>query len=315
MRGLVIRPLTEGDLPEADRINRIAFGTFFDFADPMKFRGDGDAVHGRFHANPGGAFAADLGGRLVACGFVMNWGGTGILGPLTVDVEYWGKGIARDMMEAMTGYMDTCGFSLQALFTHPQSAKHIRLYEQFGFWMQRVTAVMEKSVDLSRRLPPDLVRFSSLNGVERDGVLKQCSDITDRIYPGLDLSGEIQAIERYGFGDTIILRVGAGVTGFACCHQGAMSEAGSGQTVVKFAAVSPGGAAPRNFGRLVDACERFAALRGTTRLVAGTNTGRSDCYEALLALGFRTWMNGIAMMKPDNPGYNVPGTFVIDDWR
>ena len=94
-----------------------------------------------------------------------------------------------------------------------------------------------------------------------------------------------------------------------------MSEAGSGQTVVKFAAVPPGEAAPRAFGRLVDACERYAAQRGTTRLVAGTNTGRSECYDTLLALGFRTWMNGIAMIKPNNPGYNVSGTFVIDDWR
>jgi hypothetical protein len=127
--GLVVRQLEEGDLEDADRINGIAFGTFFGLETPSAFRGDGEVIAGRFAANPDGAFAADIDGTLVACGFVMDWGSVGLLGPLTVGAELWGRGVGCGMLDAMTLYMDSRNFALQGLFTHPQSLTHIRLYE------------------------------------------------------------------------------------------------------------------------------------------------------------------------------------------
>lgn len=56
-------------------------------------------------------------------------------------------------------------------------------------------------------------------------------------------------------------------------------------------------------------------MRGAPKLVAGTNVGRVRAYRALLDAGFRTFMNGIAIMRPATPGYNVPDSFVIDDRR
>jgi GNAT superfamily N-acetyltransferase len=310
----VVRPLAEADLPEADRINRIAFGTFFGLADPSKFRGDGDVVHARWRANPDGAFAVDLDGRLVACGFVMDWGSAGILGPLTVDVEFWSRGIARAAMEEMIAYMDRRGFALQGLFTHPQSAKHIRLYESFGFEMQRVTGVMEKSAPADAILG-NVLLFSGLTEPERDEALAEAREVASAVFPGLDLTREILSIAREGIGDTLLLRCGGRIGGFACCHQGAMSEAGSGQALVKFASVVPGPEAAAAFATLVGACEGFAASRGVTRLVAGTNTGRSDCYRLMRELGFRTWMNGVAMFRRGGDGYNRAGIYAVDDWR
>jgi hypothetical protein len=35
----------------------------------------------------------------------------------------------------------------------------------------------------------------------------------------------------------------------------------------------------------------------------------------MLRAGFRTWMNGIIMNRPDTPGYNRGDVFAIDDWR
>ena len=315
MSGLVIRPLTENDLVAADRINRVAFGTFFGLPNPLEFRGDGEVVQGRLRRNPDGAFAADLDGELVACGFVMDWGSVGIFGPLTVDVNHWGKGIARQMLDAMTAYMDARGFTLHGLFTHPQSATHIRLYEAYGFRMQRVTAVMDKQVDPACSMSADTVGFSSLNDSGRETALKQCAAITETVYAGMDLTSEILSIDENGFGDTLLLQIDGDWVGFACCHQGTGSEAGSSQTLVKFAAVASDASAGRHFGRLLEGCESFAAQRGTGRLVAGTNSGRGGCYEMLLKAGFRTWMNGIAMIKPDHDGYNTSAAYVIDDWR
>ena len=60
-----IRPLEEGDLPEADRIMRVAFGTFMGLPDPSGFMGDADYVGTRWLADPSAAFGAYVGDELV----------------------------------------------------------------------------------------------------------------------------------------------------------------------------------------------------------------------------------------------------------
>lgn len=39
-KNVIVRPLEERDLPEADRIMRLAFGTFLGLPDPSGFMGD-----------------------------------------------------------------------------------------------------------------------------------------------------------------------------------------------------------------------------------------------------------------------------------
>jgi hypothetical protein len=51
------------------------------------------------------------------------------------------------------------------------------------------------------------------------------------------------------------------------------------------------------------------------RIVAGVNTGRIKAYQQMLARGFRTDMQGVAMHRPDEPGYNRQDIYLIDDWR
>jgi len=48
MSGVTIRPLRADDLETADRIFRLAFGTFVGLPDPMQFAGDSDWVRARW---------------------------------------------------------------------------------------------------------------------------------------------------------------------------------------------------------------------------------------------------------------------------
>jgi hypothetical protein len=66
---------------------------------------------------------------------------------------------------------------------------------------------------------------------------------------------------------------------------------------------------------LLAACEALASVRGIEQLVAGVNTARHDAYRMMLERGFRTFLEGVAMQRPNAPGYNRPDCFVIDDWR
>jgi hypothetical protein len=158
-------------------------------------------------------------------------------------------------------------------------------------------------------------RSGALAEAERPGVLRACREVTESLYDGLDLSQEIRAAQRQGIGDTVLLWDAARLVGFAVCHFGAGSEAGAGRCYVKFGAVRPGTGVAQAFDRLLDACEAVAAAEGLAQLVAGTNTARHEAYRALLGRGFRSELIGLAMQRPNEPGYHRPDAYVADDWR
>jgi len=94
-----IRPLEERELAAADRIFRLAFGTFLGLADPLAFAGDTDYVRTRWRADPRAAIAAEIDGQLVGSNFVTRWGSFGCFGPLSVRPDLWDKGVARRLLE------------------------------------------------------------------------------------------------------------------------------------------------------------------------------------------------------------------------
>jgi hypothetical protein len=157
---------------------------------------------------------------------------------------------------------------------------------------------------------------SEVPGGERAGTLEAIRELTDTVFPGLDLEREIRACDEQQIGDTVLLRDDDRLAGVAICHCGAGSEAGSGACYVKFGAVRPGAEAADQFEKLLDACEAFAAAAGLDRLVAGVNTGRLDAYRRMLQRGFRAGQIGISMrLRPDGPDYDRPEHYVMDDLR
>ena len=80
-------------------------------------------------------------------------------------------------------------------------------------------------------------------GVQRAGVA--VDRLTDAIHPGLDVRGEIEAVLDQGLGDVVLIGEPDVPRGFAVCHAGAGTEAGSGVAYAKFAAVRPGPRANR----------------------------------------------------------------------
>ena len=281
---------------------------------PENFRPGADCLGPRWRLWCDGGVAAVDGDRLVGSGLLIHWGSACILGPLTVDPDYWSRGVARALMGAMTDLIDQEGFTWTGLFTHPQSAKHIRLYETFGFNMQRITAVMSKPVT-QPETPIPSQSFERLAAGERATALEAISRLGHGISPGLDWRGEVRSIDDEGLGDTLLLTEDDGICGFACIHFGSGSEATDGDYYVKLAAVRPGAGANDRFGKLLAAIDTTAARTEATRIVAGTNTGRVSAYAMMQQAGYRTDMNGIAMFRPATDAYNTDDAFVIDDWR
>jgi GNAT superfamily N-acetyltransferase len=302
-----IRPMLETDLVAADEVMRVAFGTFLGLPEPATFMGDASYVPNRFRADPSCAFTAVLDGRIVGSAFIARWGSVGFFGPLTVAPDVWDAGVGRRLMEPIMTRFDTWGVTHAGLFTFAHSAKHVGFYQTLGFWPGQLTAIMAREVWPSTSAP-----YSVVDDVAD---VAACRRIADAQYAGLDLTFEIEATSRLGLGDTVMIEEGGDAVGFAVCHVGARTEAGSGACYVKFGAVNPGAGASRRFERLLDACASYAISRDAKMLIAGVSTARHDAYRLLIARGFRTMLQGVAMHRPNVAAYNRPELFVIDDWR
>ena len=301
---IIIRPMQESDLNAADEIIRLAFGTFIGLPDPMSFMGDADYAHTRYHADPSAALVAQVDGRIVGSNFALHWGSVGIFGPLTVHPEFWDKGVARRLMEGTMGIFEKWQVKHAGLFTFANSSKHVHLYQKFGLCPRFLTAVMSKPVQetVQGLKGSQWARYSELASAEKEKTMEACKRLTSEIYDGLDLRNEIHSTQKQGLGDTILLMDNDALTGFAICHCGPGTEAGSGTCYVKFGAARQGHDSSKRFDLLLDACESFARSQDLSRIVAGVNMGRHDAYARMVARKFRTDLQGVAMHRPNEPG-------------
>ncbi|MBV8588321.1 MAG: GNAT family N-acetyltransferase [Verrucomicrobia bacterium] len=305
-----VRQLRESDLDEADRIFRLAFGTFIGLPNPSDFAGDADFVRSRWTTDPSASFGAYSDTRLLGSNFAANWGSVAIFGPLTVHPDFWNQGVAKKLLGRTLELFARWGAKHEALYTFSNSPKHLALYQYFGFWPRFLTAIMIKPVHAAAS-EITFSTYATISDAERGEMLRACREMTDSVYAGLDLSREIAAVWQQRLGDTVLLRGTYAVDALAICHCGSGSEAGKDSCYIKFAAAKSQSA----FKSLLEACDSFAAEKNLSRLVAGANAAREGAYRQLIIHGYRPQMVGVAMQRYNDPGYNVPGNYIIDDWR
>jgi GNAT superfamily N-acetyltransferase len=307
--------MRQDDLDEADRIVRLAFGTFLGLPDPMKFMGDASYVHTRYRADPAAALTAEVDGRIVGSNFALDWGSVGVFGPLTIHPDYWDKGVAKELLDHTMKIFERWGTKHIGIFTFAQSSKHVHLYQKYGLWPRYLTAIMSKQVGKVASATLEEINYSRLEPDRQKDMIWECARLTGSIMDGLDLRKEISSVENQELGDTILLKADGALAAMAICHCGPGTEAGSGHCYVKFGAVTPSPNSVRVFDSLLDACERYAGSQNALCLVGGANMGRHNAYKRMIERGFRTDMQGVAMQRPNEPGYNREETYLIDDWR
>jgi GNAT superfamily N-acetyltransferase len=313
-----VGPLKQSELEEADRIVRLAFGTFLGLPSPLDFMGDRTFMAPRWRSTHSKVIAAREGDRLIGSNVATRWGSFGFFGPLTVLPEYWDRGVAQRLLEATMTIFDKWGLRHSGLFTFPQSAKHVCLYQKFGYWPRYLTAIMTRTpeanpaLQVKRAGAPALL--SAFTKVEREQAIRACWKLTHKIDKGLDLTGEIRAVLAQRTGDVVLTSTRGVLDAFAVCLNGSGSEGGEKTCYIKFGAARGGAGAGERFDKLLDACEDFAGSRGVI-VEAGVNLAREDAYRRMRSHGYRVAMQGVAMQRPHADGFNRAGAYVIDDWR
>lgn len=311
-----IRLLRENDLPLAQKIFSLAFGTFLGASEPEKFWSDLDYIKTRWYANPTAAFGAEIDGVLVGSNFANHWGSIGLFGPLTVHPDFWNCGIGKQLMQPVLDCYSKWQVGQAGVLTFAQSPKHIGLYQQYGFYPRFLTTIMSKPVAFKKNTNPfSWSKYSELSESERKESLQLCYYLTDSIYPGLDLKREINSVLNQGLGETVLIWHDVELIGLAICHCGANTEAGNHKCYIKFGAVKSGVLAEKFFEQLLHACENLAHERGLQHLDAGVNLARDRAFRQMITYGFCPNTYGIVMHRPNEPGYNRSEVYLIDDWR
>lgn len=300
-----IRPMEERDLPEADRVMRLAFGTFLNLADPMQFAGSVQFVRPRWLTSPESAFTAEAAGRLVGSNFATVWGAHGFFGPLTVHPDLWGQGVASLLMDAVMEHFEAHP-SLRhvGLYTFAHSPKHLALYQRYGFWPGHLTALGQRAVD-PRRVVEEASRLSQMAEPAKEATIAVCRALAEELLEGLDPTREIRGVLEHRLGDVVLVP-----GGFAICHLGPGTEGGH----ACYLKLGVAGSA-ESFRHLLEAVDGLAAESGLGVVTAGVNTARLEAYRTWLEFGFRPYAYGVAMHRPAGPAHNRPGIFAVDDWR
>ncbi|HLJ76322.1 MAG TPA: GNAT family N-acetyltransferase, partial [Acidobacteriaceae bacterium] len=198
-----IGPLQRNEVEEADRIMRLAFGTFLGMPDPMAFLGGRSFIAPRFASPNVRGHAARIDGRLIGTNFATRWGSFGFFGPLTILPEYWDKGVATQLLHATEKTFDRWGVRRAGLFTFPHSTKHVGLYQKFGYWPTYLTALMARTPNSAAGRAGTLL--SALPRQQREAAIAACARITRRIDRGLDLSDEIRAALKQRVGEVVLI--------------------------------------------------------------------------------------------------------------
>ncbi|MGA9883165.1 MAG: GNAT family N-acetyltransferase [Candidatus Acidiferrales bacterium] len=310
-QSIEVGPLKETELEEADRIVRLAFGTFLGLPNPLEFMDDRTMMAPRWRSAHVTVLAARESGRLVGSNVLTRWGSFAFFGPLTVLPEYWDRGVAQRLLVPTVAIFDKWGVRHSGLYTFSQSAKHVGLYQKFGYWPCYLTVIMTRTPEAKSKTP---VLLSALEKKQRAAAIQACRKLTHRIDKGLDLTGEIQAVLAQSTGDVVLTFTRNVLDAFAVCLNGPGSEGGKKTCYVKFGTARGGAGAGERFEKLLDACEAFAFSRGAT-VEAGVNLAREDAYHRMRSRGYRVAGQGVAMQRPHAEGFNRADAYVIDDWR
>jgi hypothetical protein len=216
------------------------------------------------------------------------------------------------LLEATMTVFDKWGVRHTGLFTFAQSAKHVGLYQKFGYWPRYLTALMTRTPEAKGAEAPRLL--SALTRSQRELAIQACGKLTHKIDKGLDLAGEIRAVLAQRAGDVVLTYTRGALDAFAVCLNGPGSEGGEKICYVKFGAARGSVGAGERFDRLLEACDAFAFSRGAT-IEAGVNLAREDAYRRMRSHGYRATVQGVAMQRPHAEGFNRADAYVIDDWR
>ena len=333
---LQIRRVKKGDL---SRIRDVMEQTFADFLErqmgtrPRQAFGGAQYVHHRWLMEPWGCFVAEEdGAKIVGTALAVNHGSVGLLGPVAVLTNYQNQRIGQQLIRAVEDFFEENKVALHGAVTYPTSAKHLLLYQRFGYKAKQLTAVMSRALDRAAPARPPIMpppskpvaargaaitlrRYSTLEEAKKKLTLARILKVTNAVCRGLDLTKEIEIVDGLALGDTVMFERGKDVLGFAVYHAPGVSEAPAGALYVKFLALDPAHKKADQLEEVVHTLEELAHELGLVRVILPVYLRYHVAYSTLIRSGYNIDFTMVRMQRGKQEDYEDPTHLVLDDWR
>ena len=113
------------------------------------------------------------------------------------------------------------GATVIGLETMPRTMDNIGFYSRLGFLPGRLT--LTTTLEANYADTPAIV-LGRLAPRDRDDAGRECHSLVQQVLPGYDYTREIHLTAELGLGDTVLLRSGDRLVGFALAHSAPLVE-------------------------------------------------------------------------------------------
>jgi len=284
---------TERDIPLLNRVFSEAF--------TERYRKDGMVGVRVPHLNPvvwkfaiadagdGAMIWRDEGRAIVAFNIVHRSGIEGWMGPLVVHPDYQGRGVGKTIVTAGIDWLKSQGATVIGLETMPRTMDNVGFYSSLGMLPGHLTVTVTIDGAASTVIPDSIGRMPE---EERDWVVAECRDLTQSLLPGHDFTREITLTDRMAIGDTVLLRRGGELAGFALCHTVPLVD---GRVREELRVLKLAARCEDDFDLLVTQLAAFCRRCGTRRLAIRAQGQYPEIYRRLIMRGARVRWTDLRM--------------------
>ena len=258
-------------------------------------------------ADRGAMLWRDATGSVVAFNVAHCSGDEGWMGPLAVRPDSQGRGLGKAIVGAGIDWLRRAGARVIGLETMPRTVDNIGFYSSLGFVAGRLTITFT----LEGADGP-VERLARCGAAERDELVAEFAAITSVVMPGYDYRREMELTAAFGLGDTLVIRDGDRVAGFAVCHAAPLVEGRARDELRVLKVVL---ADERHVGALVRAVSRYARESGASRAALRVQSDYEAAYRGVVAAGGRVRWTDLRMYLHGHAETRAAPGLVFSNWE
>jgi GNAT superfamily N-acetyltransferase len=248
-------------------------------------------------------------GQVAAFNMVHRSGVEGWMGPLAVRSEFQGAGVGKEVVTRGIEWLKEQGVSVIGLETMPRTMDNIGFYSRLGFLPGRLTLTVTVDAAAADRPATLLGRLSAR---DKERTLEKCAELLDNLAPGYDYTRELVLTDERSLGDTLLLRDGDAIVGFALCHTAPLVEGRAREELRVLKLVL---ADESLFEGATRALCDFARRSGTRRVAFRLQGEYTRVYQQLVALGGRVRWTDLRMVLDGYPELRPERGIVLSNWE
>jgi GNAT superfamily N-acetyltransferase len=248
-------------------------------------------------------------GQVAAFNMVHRSGVEGWMGPLAVRSEFQGGGIGKEVVTRGVEWLKEHGATVIGLETMPRTLDNIGFYSRLGFLPGRLTLTV--TVDAAPADRPALL-LGRLPAREKERTLEECAALLSGLARGYDYTREIVLTDERSLGDTLLIRDGDEIVGFALCHTAPLVEGRAREELRVLKLVLADESRLESTAR---ALADFARRSGTRRVAFRLQGEYTRMYQRLIALGGRVRWSDLRMVLDGYPELRPGQGIVLSNWE